>query len=223
MYIHAHTRDVLLAGVLGATVILSASTVAAQCNEERETAEYAEVVHSYNDVVSRLGQTQIEYQSAPWRHGADRAKLIAEKERAWDVAHEDREAASECRIKMNEVYGDPGWPVSDPIPVDRYMWVWELACGPWPGPDTTCMTCLDDLRDAQDIADMWMEGCKEVRQEDIQAACKGTCAQARAAKGRYRRELEISENNGEYWSAEALKLREKYEPDRYKLEADTDG
>jgi hypothetical protein len=157
------------------------------------------------------------------RFAFEKAQLFAKKERFLDEMMEAENTASDCRIKMNEVYGDPGWPVSDPLHVSeysKYMWLWELACGPDVG-ETTCTTCLDDLNDCQYMADGLIGGCEEVRQEDIQAACAGNCNQARAAKGRYRRELEISKNNGEYWSAEALKLREKYEPD--KVEEDKDG
>jgi hypothetical protein len=215
-------KDIILAGIFGGTVIFSASSVSAQCNETR--AENDRLVHEWNDMASALVQTRIAYQGATVTFSIERARLIAEREHAWDRVHEESEAASECRIKMNREYGDPGWPVSDPIPVDwdsRYMWVWELACGPYVE-ETTCSTCLDDLFYAEEMANISLTSCDEVRKDDIEAACDGDCDQARAARGRCRRDLELASNGEKWWKAEATKLQEKYEPDKYNWE-DTDG
>ncbi len=226
MGIKSNGKEILLAVFIGGSVVLSASAAAAECNETQ--TNYDELVHEWNNVSSALIQTQIEYQAATINFAIEKAGLVAEKERAWDTVHEESEAASECRTKMNEEYGDPGWPVSDPIYVDmtsRYMWTWELACGQY-SEETTCATCIKDLNYAQEVADMWMGGCAEFRQEDIQDACEGNCDKARVAKVRCKLARDIASNSADWWQAEATKLQEKYEPDKYKLvlpSEDTDG
>lgn len=207
--------DVLLAGVAGLTVVLSASAVSARCNEAERAEERAMWEGVAEDLASAWVGLRVATDAERARWALERGSLRAERERAWDRWYEESEAASECRVKMNREYGDPGWPVSDPIPVDRYLWVWELACGPWPGPDTTCMTCLKDLNQAHDMAMALMDSCEELRADDVRAACDGSCDQARAAKGRCRRKIEEAQGSAEYWHDEATKLREKYEPEKY--------